>query len=115
MPANYVVIRDAPVTLSSPNGDIERDFDFDADGARDNRATVLVWHAAPGNPPAEVTITLNGTLVQKVKFGAEVDRTMIESVAAGVLKETGNNILFTITSGSGKLTFSEVIYWYQEA
>jgi hypothetical protein len=28
MPANYAVIRDGPVTLSSPNGDIDRDFDF---------------------------------------------------------------------------------------
>jgi hypothetical protein len=115
MPANYVVIRDAPVTLSSPNGDIDRDFDFDADGARDDRATVLVWRAAPGDPPAEVTVTLNGTLVQEVNFGAEVDRTYHESVEAGVLKETGNNILFKITSGSGKLTFSDVMFLYKEA
>jgi hypothetical protein len=114
MPANYVVIRDAPVTLSSPNGDRDRDFDFDADGARDDRATVLVWRVAPGDPAAEVTVTLNGTLVQKVGFGSTVERTFHEAVEAGVLKETGNNILFEVTPGSGKVTFSDVIWWYKQ-
>jgi hypothetical protein len=115
MPANYVVIRDAPVTLSSPNGDLDRDFDFDADGARDDRATVLVYRAAPGDPAAEVTVTLNGTVVQTFNFGTEVERTFHEAIEAGVHKETGNNILFKITSGSGKLTFGDVIVMYKEA
>jgi hypothetical protein len=115
MPANYVVITDAPVTLASPNGDIDRDFDFDADGARDDRATVLVWRAAPGDPAAEVTVTLNGKLVQTVKFGSTVERTFHEAVEAGVLKETGNNILFRITPGSGRLTLSDVLAMYKQA
>jgi len=114
VPANYVVISDAPVTLASPNGDIDRDFDFDADGARDDRATVLVWRAAPGDPAAEVTVTLNGRTVQTVNFGSTVERTFHEAVEAGVLQETGNNIQFRITQGSGRLTFSDVIALYKQ-
>jgi hypothetical protein len=114
MPANYVVIRDTPVTLSSPNGEIDEQFGFDADGARDDRATVLVWRARPGDPAAEVTVTLNGALVQTVNFGVGVERTFHEAVEAGVLKETGNNIRFEVTSGSGALTLSDVIMWYKQ-
>jgi hypothetical protein len=43
-----------------------------------------------------------------------VERTFHEAVGAGVLKETGNNILFQITSGSGKLTLSDVIMLYKQ-
>jgi len=111
--ADYTVIQDTSVTLPKDNGDIDHDFPaFTATDVSAGSRSVLMFRVNPdGNATLEVT--LNGTSVLTQAFDTEPQRSWHEVIEANLLKETGNVLTVSRTSGSGSLTVSDLVLMFQ--
>jgi hypothetical protein len=113
--ATYKDLQDGPSTLHF-NGPVSRYFDiFDAPGALLSERPILFFRVAPdvGDDIVRLEMTLNGDPIVGVTFHSDEGRAWMEIVEDTALQLTGNQLVATVTSGTGSITVSEVVLLYK--
>src|SRR5262249_23295847 len=112
----YEVISDDIVTLAQPAGDPDRDFFFNppANAATDNPAILSFMFRITKASNMQFNIYLNGTLVGKLNESGDFRSFYLEAIGANIIKPgSTNKLACKIQSGSGSISFSDMVLWYQ--
>ncbi len=115
--ADYAIITDGKFSIQT-SGDIDKDFSFTLEsganlGSRSILAFVLFVEAGAGSIGFKVSI--NGSSELQYTFTEARVNTLHEVISANLLKAgtNANKIVFSITGGSGKLDFGDIVLHYQ--
>jgi hypothetical protein len=111
----YQVISDNIVTLAQPTGDLDQNFSFKppANAATDNPAILSFMVHITDAVNMKFRISLNGTNVVALNESGNF-RSFVQEVVGGNLIQPGatNTLLCNIQSGSGSISFSDMVLWY---
>jgi hypothetical protein len=110
--ADYAIITDGFVTLPKANGDIDQDFTFDAPAVSIGSRSVLAFRVNP-DINTELKMELNGQRILEQPFDANPQRSWHEVLPANLLKASGNTLTVSRSGGSGKVTVSNLVLFFQ--
>lgn len=89
-------------------------FDLESDLlSTDHSAVIAFMVTASGSGTKEFEVDINDKTDVFRQTSDSESRSMLEVVDKGLLKTGSNTVQFRMESGSGSLTFSDVVLWYQ--
>jgi hypothetical protein len=109
----YNVIKDGSFNLEA-NEDKTYTFNLPND-AKIERYSVLFYKLDPSSSASNLKydIEINSTKVESGSLTGGVMRSKHEAVQANILTHGSNSIQYEVKSGSGSVTFSDVILYYR--
>jgi len=110
---DYSVIKDGTFILN-PNQDHTTTFKLPNDAKIDSYS-VLFYMLDPSSGADNLTydVEINSKKVGSASLSGGVTRSKHEAVQKNILKHGSNSIQFEVKSGSGSVTFSDVILYFR--
>lgn len=110
--ADYIIITDGSFTLGVNQ---ERTFTFSLSGTISNVAPIIAFQVDPANNSnLSFAVEINDQQVYNATTSVTIRRGIWEVFGLNILDTNGNNtVQFRVESGTGTITFSDVILWYK--
>jgi hypothetical protein len=109
--SSYVVIQDSTSVLS-PTVHVEFP-QFAAPDADLNQRPVLTFRVGHSGDDARLVITLNTLEVVNVMFTTTPTRAWIEVVDHNILQQDVNELIASVTEGTGEISVSDLTLFYK--
>lgn len=112
--ADYAVISDNGVVLPNSNGDIDRDFTFNAPDVNAGTPSILAFLVNPDAGDVTLRVTLNGTNILTQRFNGEPQpRSWHEVIGQNILQDSNNTLTLARIAGSGVVSVSDLVLFFQ--